>query len=145
MDARGQITSQTTKAGIFASVALIAGGAGSARAAVHYALDAHGNTISINGLVSEANSEGCGLRAMSGRIIKRTFDKDELHPTSFVMEARDGTRVFVKIEFDPDNWDENTRRAVYPGLQRLTKPGRLVRGNMLTCGNAEDNQLEAIR
>jgi hypothetical protein len=130
---------------IIGLVAMV-GGARSAAAEVQFTQDHRGNTTSVTGLVSDADSEGCGLRPISGRVVKRAFNKAELLPTGFVLEARDGTRIFVSIALDnPDHWNEATQRAVLPGLQRLTKPGRLVHGKVFSCGTAEILTLQTIR
>jgi hypothetical protein len=103
-----------------------------------------GGATTISGL--HHGEEDCGLRSMSGKVVKRTFDKNEIVPTGIVLEARDGTRVIVGIKLDGvDDWAENLKREVFPALQRLTKPGRYVHENMVTCGNAEINTVETIR
>jgi hypothetical protein len=107
---------------------------GAAHAAVQFTQDHQGVTTAIRGLHVDNT---CGLRPMAGKVVKRTFNSDEIMPTGFVLEGSDGTRTFINIDIDgADDWDEATRRAVYPGLQRLTKPGRMVRGRMLACGAA---------
>jgi hypothetical protein len=93
---------------------------------------AGGHTILVSGLY---NDSSCTLKKFEGRIIKREFNADAETLSGVVIEHRDGTRDFINVSI-PTDLDMATRSAVYDGLQRLTKIGRTVRGQMLACGAA---------
>ena len=115
-----------------------------AQAQIGFKQNALGRTIAISGLTSADDDVGCGHADFSGRVVHREFEPNAVTLKAFVIEHRDGTRDYINVSV-PDEIDEATRRAVYPGLQRLTKVGRVVSGKVIVCGSGEIETLSAIK
>ena len=103
-----------------------------AQAQIHVTQDAQGRTTSISGLYADHT---CSVRPLTGKVVKRDFENDGTTLKDFVVEHTDGTREYVNVDA-PTGLDMATGRAIYDGLQRLTKVGRRVGGKVLACGVA---------
>jgi hypothetical protein len=113
--------------GVFA--AFLATGA---QARIRVTQDGQGRTTSISGLYAD---DTCSVRPLTGKVVKRDFEDDGTTLKGFVVERADGTREYINADA-PTGLDMATSRAVYDGLQRLTKVGRRVTGKVLACGVA---------
>jgi hypothetical protein len=104
--------------------------ASSAQADIGYKQNKQNQVIELSGLNDDAT---CTPTPLAGKIISREFEPDNLTVKSFIIENADGTRDDINV-FPPDPSGEFMRGILYNGLQRLTKPGRVVRGRAVLCG-----------
>ena len=91
-------------------------------------------TVSLSGLNDD---DTCVTpRRLDGRVIERGFFKDGVSLKDFVVEHSDGSRDDVSIpgDYSTEVIGEFPASVIRDGLQRLTNPGRVVRGRVVLCG-----------
>jgi hypothetical protein len=106
----------------------------SLQAAPRYSQNEKGQVTSIVGLSD--SREGCHPSEMSGVVVKREFQKDEISLSGIVVELPDGTRSFINVIAVPESLPMAQRSNFVTGLQILTKVGRTVSLLVDACGAA---------
>jgi hypothetical protein len=105
----------------------------------------NGQTTALSGLTTRDEAEGCMHKALRGRIVGREFEADNVTLNGIVLEYSNGIRVSVNVNLPAEHLDMASRSAEYDGLQRLTRPGRLMNGRAIACGaGGRVSILEAI-
>lgn len=110
---------------------------------IHIEQTHDGKTLALSGLFADQTCTGA---QRIGRIVTRKFDSDGLTLDGIVLELGDGTRDFINVDRPDSKLNMARASAVYDGLQRLTRIGRIAHVRVLLCGAAgRVETLESIR
>lgn len=90
-------------------------------------------TVALSGLNDDLT---CATRlALRGRVVTREFYADGVSLKDFVVETPDGERDDVSVvQYSTLDIGEFPHSVVENGLQRLTRPERLIRAGVVRCG-----------
>jgi hypothetical protein len=96
-------------------------------------------TVSLSGLNDDNTCLTPGR--LDGRVVERKFFQGGMSLKDFVVEHSDGTRDDVAIpgDYSTEAIGEFPASVIRDGLQRLTRPGRVVRGRVVLCGVSGSN------
>jgi hypothetical protein len=91
-------------------------------------------TVSLSGLNDDNTCTTS--RHLDGRVIGRTFFQDGTSLKDFVVEHPDGSRDDISVpgDYSVVAVGEFPASVIRDGLQRLTKPARIIHGRVVLCG-----------
>lgn len=86
---------------------------------------------------SLADADGCFPARLAGRVVKRTFAKDEIMLAGVTIEQPSGERTYINIDGDKIDRSSMAARAnAVRALQIMLREGARVQLGVFACGAA---------